>query len=61
MLSWCVCITRLTAADCVIGYNIFWASASPMNNGVLLEVLKAYLDRIQARPALEAALALPGK
>ena len=64
MLSWCVCITRLTAADCVIGFNIFWASASPMNNGVLLEgrpILKAYLDRIQARPALEAALALPGK
>jgi len=35
-----------------------------MNNGVLLEgrpILKAYLDRIKARPALEAALALPRK
>jgi len=54
----------LTAADCVIGYNVIWASVPEINNGVLLEGrpnIRAYLDRIKARPALQAASALPGK
>ncbi|KAK7113017.1 glutathione S-transferase GstA-like [Littorina saxatilis] len=52
----------LTAADCVVGYNIFWASLPVMNKGILLEGrpnCQAYLERIKARPALQAALSLP--
>nr|KAG5713914.1 hypothetical protein BaRGS_024541 [Batillaria attramentaria] len=52
---------ELTAADCVLGYNVVWASVPQMNNGVLLEGrpnLKAYLARITARPALKETLAI---
>ena len=52
-------VHRLTAADCVLGYNIIWASLPEMKNGLLLEGrpnIKAYLERIKARPALQQAL-----
>ncbi|KAK7507821.1 hypothetical protein BaRGS_00000786 [Batillaria attramentaria] len=52
---------ELTAADCVVGFNVVWASVPEMNNGVLLEGrpnLKAYLARISARPALKETLAV---
>ncbi|KAK7113012.1 glutathione S-transferase GstA-like [Littorina saxatilis] len=52
---------ELTAADCVLGYNVVWASVPHMNGGQLLKGrpnLTAYLGRIQARPALKEALAI---
>lgn len=55
---------QLTAADCVIGYNIIWASVPEMNNGALLEGrpnLKAYLARISNRPALKETLTIGTK
>ena len=54
-------VHRLTAADCVLGYNIIWASLPEMKNGLLLEGrpnIKAYLERIKARPALQQALGI---
>ena len=52
-------VGSLTAADCVLGYNIIWASLPEMKNGLLLEGrpnIKAYLGRIKARPALQQTL-----
>eukprot|EP00916_Digyalum_oweni_P014483 GHVL01023746.1.p1 GENE.GHVL01023746.1~~GHVL01023746.1.p1 ORF type:complete len:224 (+),score=15.60 GHVL01023746.1:52-723(+) len=54
----------LTAADCVVGYSLYWASLPEMNDGVLLKGrpnIQAYLQRLLARPALQATLALPGE
>ena len=50
---------RLTTADCVLGYNVIWAAMPEMKNGVLLEGrpnMKAYLQRIKARSALQQTL-----
>lgn len=47
-----VCGDKFTAADCVIGYNVWWASV--IQQGSLLEdypVLKSYLKRLEKRPA----------
>lgn len=49
-----ICGDKFTAADCVIGYNVWWASV--IQGGVLLEDypgLKDYLARLKARPAFE--------
>ena len=49
-----VCGDKFTAADCVVGFNIWWASV--IEGGVLLEdypVLRDYLARLKARPAFE--------
>ncbi|KAL5018931.1 hypothetical protein ScPMuIL_004653 [Solemya velum] len=45
-----VCGGRFTAADCVLGYDIWWASQ--MRDGVLLAgfpVVKTYLDKLRQR------------
>ena len=50
-----ICGDKFTAVDCVIGYNIWWASV--IQGGVLLQdypVLKEYLTRLKSRPAFEA-------
>ncbi|KAK7113013.1 hypothetical protein V1264_012380 [Littorina saxatilis] len=50
---------ELTVADCILGFNIWWAAFPEMNNGSLLEGypnVKAYLERVKARPALKATL-----
>ena len=47
-----VCGDKFTAADCVIGFNVWWASV--VQGGTLLDdypVLRNYLDRLKARPA----------
>lgn len=47
-----VCGDKFTAADCVIGYDVWWASV--IQGGSLLDdypVLKTYLNRLQNRPA----------
>ena len=52
-----VCGDKFTAADCVIGFNIWWASV--IENGALLQdypVLQDYLDRLKARPAFEESM-----
>ena len=49
-----ICGEKFTAADCVIGYNIWWASV--IQGGVLLEdypVLKEYLQRLKERESFE--------
>ena len=49
-----VCGANFTAADCVIAYNVWWASV--IQQGVLLEdypVLRQYLDRVMSRPAFQ--------
>jgi len=49
-----VCGSKFTAADCVIGYNVWWASV--IQNGSLLDdypVLRAYLERLSKRPAFQ--------
>lgn len=49
-----ICGERFTAADCVIGYNIWWASV--IQQGMLLQefpVLLEYLERLKQRPAFE--------
>ena len=50
----CVFFFRLTAADCVLGYNLFWAMA--MRDGVLLKdypVIMDYYDRLSRRSAFQ--------
>lgn len=50
-----ICGDKFTAADCVIGYNVWWASV--IQGGSLLadhSVLRSYLDRLQARPSFQA-------
>ena len=49
-----ICGDKLTACDCVIGYNIWWASV--IQGGALLQeypVLLDYLARLKSRPAFE--------
>ena len=49
-----ICGDRFTAADCVIGYNIWWASV--IHGGMLLQefpVLLQYLEQLKQRPAFE--------
>ena len=46
-----ICGDNFTAADCVIGFNVWWASV--VQGGSLLEdypLLRDYLDRLKARP-----------
>lgn len=50
-----ICGDKFTAADCVIGYNIWWASV--IQGGLLLQdypVLNEYLTRLKSRRAFEA-------
>lgn len=45
---------RFSAADCVLGYNIWWASV--IKDGFLLEnypELLSYLCRLKMRPAFK--------
>ena len=52
-----VCGSKFTAADCVLGYNIWWASA--IHNGELLKefpVLVQYLERLKERPAFKECM-----
>lgn len=52
-----VCGDKFTAADCVVGFNVWWASV--IDNGSLLEdypVLRDYLTRLKARPAFEQTM-----
>ena len=52
-----VCGDKFTAADCVVGYNIWWASA--IQNGELLKefpVLLQYLERLKERPAFQECM-----
>lgn len=49
-----ICGDKFTAVDCVIGFNVWWASV--VQGGSLLEDypgLRDYLDRLKARPAFE--------
>lgn len=51
-----ICGDRFTAADCVIGYNIWWASV--IQGGELLKkypVLEGYITRLKERPAFQEA------
>ena len=51
-----ICGDRMTAADCVIGYNIWWAGV--IQGGELLKkypVLEGYIGRLKERPAFEDA------
>lgn len=52
-----VCGSKFTAADCVVGYNVWWASA--IHNGELLKefpVLVQYLERLKERPAFKECM-----
>ena len=47
-----ICGDKFTAADCVIGFNVWWTSV--VQGGMLLDDypgLRDYLDRLKARPA----------
>ena len=47
-----ICGDKFTAADCVVGFCVWWASV--VQGRSLLEdypALRAYLDRLKARPA----------
>ena len=49
-----ICGDKFTAADCVVGFNVWWASV--VKGGVLLDDypgLRDYLERLKARPAFE--------
>ncbi|XP_045212585.2 glutathione S-transferase GST-6.0-like [Mercenaria mercenaria] len=49
-----LCGDKLTAADCVLGYNLWWAMA--MRDGVLLEhypVLQEYYNRLSRRSTFQ--------
>ena len=49
-----VCGEQFTAADCVIGYNVWWASV--IKKGEFLNeypVLVSYLQRLKDRPSFE--------
>lgn len=51
-----ICGEEFTAADCVVGYNMFWASV--IEGGALMEKyanILAYYDRLKARPAYQRA------
>ena len=50
-----ICGDKFTAADCVLGFNVWWASM--VQGGVLLEdypVLRDYLDRLKQRPNFQS-------
>ena len=52
-----VCGDKFTAADCVVGFNVWWASV--IDSGALLRdypVLRDYLARLKSRPAFEETL-----
>lgn len=52
-----VCGDKFTAADCVVGYNVWWASV--IQGGSLLQeypVLTEYLERLKARPAFDQTM-----
>ncbi len=52
-----VCGDKFTAADCVVAYNVWWASV--IQGGALLQeypVLLEYLERMKARPAFEKTM-----
>ncbi len=54
-----ICGDKFTAADCVIGFNVWWASV--VQGGSLLEDypgLRDYLDRLKARPAFKRVFEL---
>lgn len=47
-------INRFTAADCVLGYNVWWANV--MQGGQLLKnhpVTRSYLERLSERDAFK--------
>ena len=49
-----ICGKKFTAADCVVGYNIWWASV--IKQGELLQeypILLSYLQRLKERPSFE--------
>ena len=51
-----VCGANFTAADCVIAYNVWWASTIQQGDHDLLEDypdLRQYLDRVMSRPAFQ--------
>ena len=51
-----ICGNRMTAADCVLGYNIWWAGV--IQGGELLKkypVLEGYVERLKERPAFQEA------
>ena len=51
-----ICGDRMTAADCVLGYNIWWASV--IQGGELLKkypVLEGYVERLKERAAFQEA------
>ena len=51
-----ICGDRFTAADCVIGYNIWWAGV--IQGGEILKkypVLEEYVERLKARQAFQDA------
>ena len=48
------CGNQFTAADCMLGYNIWWATL--LQEGTFLQeypVLDAYLNRLKTRPAFK--------
>src|SRR5271165_1221073 len=49
-----VCGDTFTAADCIIGYNVFWARGYGLCQD---EAFRRYLKSLRMRPALAAALA----
>ena len=54
-----ICGDKFTAADCVVGFCIWWASV--IQGGTLLEdypSLRDYLDRLKARPAFKTTFEL---
>lgn len=49
-----ICGDKFTAADCVIAYNVWWASV--IQQGALLQdyqILRQYLERVMLRPAFQ--------
>ena len=51
-----ICGDRITAADCVLGYNIWWAGV--IQGGEMLKkypVLEEYVERLKARQAFQEA------
>ena len=49
-----ICGDRMTAADCVLGYNIWWAGV--IQGGELLKkypVLEGYVERLKERTAFQ--------
>ena len=54
-----ICGDKFTAADCVIGFNMWWASV--IKGGAMLEKypgLKDYLDRLKGRPCFRKTFEL---